>query len=892
MKQSDCFMLCCALRARRLMRNRHVLTYPAIFLVLISTISGLLHPCHSADNRKKVLILHSYHQGFLWTDGIMKGMLSVLTESGAEIEPYVEYMDTKRFPPPASFVHFKNLFIQKYRQAAFDVVLLSDNNTFDFVLSERQTLFHDTPVVFCGINNFHDGMIKDQTGITGISEKIDIKGTITLALRIKPEIRTFYVVNDDTATGRINLEKFRSTVTDLRDQSISFQFLDNFTAMELQHHIRQLPPDSGVLLFTFHRDRVGRWFSIKEYLRLIQKNCKVPVFSFWEHYMGYGVMGGVMVSGEQQGKKCAQSALRILKGESASTIPVIKQSPNLKLLDYRMLRRFNVSQSQIPEDTVILFEPESVFRKHRSFFIVFAISFAILFTLVIALSVNMLRRKRMEDTLRESEEKFNRAFHSCPVLMSISTLDQGIFLDVNHQFLKKTGLSREEVIGRKSTELRLWDKNSREDIILEIKQKGFVYNKDVEVITKSGEAINIIWFGDVVNIGKKPCLIVTGYDITDLKRAEKELKKSEEQFRRQFESSPIPTFIWELENQGLSLTNYNQAVDKLTHGTAKKFMGMSVEDIYPDRPDIIDCFYTCLRQKQTIIYETDYLSRGTKLDRKIIFTFASVSSHLILLHIEDITARKAAEAKLREYSERLEEMVRERTQELEKAQNDLLVRERLALLGHFSGSIAHELRNPLAVIDSSAYLLNIRLGDGDEKTSQVLRRITANVRKSTAIIQSLLDLSQMKKPAARSHDIAQLIRGALDSSHIPDPVSVELDCPEDRFFVYADFEQFRMALKNIIKNAVEAMKGGGKLTISVRTKDAETLEIAVADTGAGIAPEDLPKVFEPLFTRKVHGIGFGLSITKMIIENHEGTVMVESQPGKGSIFMITLPRLR
>ncbi|MDM8551305.1 ATP-binding protein [Desulfobacterales bacterium HSG2] len=244
----------------------------------------------------------------------------------------------------------------------------------------------------------------------------------------------------------------------------------------------------------------------------------------------------------------------------------------------------------------------------------------------------------------------------------------------------------------------------------------------------------------------------------------------------------------------------------------------------------------------------------------------------------DITRRKQDEEKLKQYSEHLEKMVDERTKALREAQKKLLLKERLAILGHFAGSISHEIRNPLAAIDSSVYFLKMGMGEGNEKVRKHLGRITSNVHKATSIIESLLNLTRMEKPKAEIHDLSELVNDALQSSKIPDTVEVVTSFSES-ISINSEREQIRMALKNIIKNAVQAMDGSGKLMITACIVKTGNAELVLTDTGPGIPSENLNKIFEPLFTTKAQGIGFGLSITKMIIENHGGTIRAESEPG-------------
>lgn len=254
---------------------------------------------------------------------------------------------------------------------------------------------------------------------------------------------------------------------------------------------------------------------------------------------------------------------------------------------------------------------------------------------------------------------------------------------------------------------------------------------------------------------------------------------------------------------------------------------------------------------------------------------------------------QASEKKLKQYSERLEALVQERTRALEEAQAALLVKERLAVLGHFAGSISHELRNPLGAIGGSVFYLNTKLADSDENTLIHLGRINNNVNKATDIIESMANLCRMQRPKTQKHNLVDVVSASLRGGDIPDTVEVRLQVPETDLFVDVDDQQIRMALNNIIQNAVQAMEYAGKLAITMQKASdgrQDMLELAIADTGPGIAPEKLDQVFEPLYSTKTHGIGFGLSITQKIIENHGGAIRAENAPDGGAVFIIVLPQ--
>jgi len=253
-----------------------------------------------------------------------------------------------------------------------------------------------------------------------------------------------------------------------------------------------------------------------------------------------------------------------------------------------------------------------------------------------------------------------------------------------------------------------------------------------------------------------------------------------------------------------------------------------------------------------------------------------------------ITERKRAEESLKEYSERLEEMVEERTQELREAQEQLIRREKLAMLGQLAGGVGHELRNPLGVISNAVYFLKMTLPDADETTKESLEMISEEVRNSTRIISDLLDFSRTRLPDREEVAVSELVAQVLEKLSPPEGVEVITEIAPDLPPVFVDSCQMGLVLDNLVTNAYQAMKEGGNLTISAQAEKGQ-MSLSVADTGCGIPPESLPKIFEPLFTTRARGIGLGLATSRILVEANGGSIEVESEVGKGSTFTVRLP---
>jgi len=250
--------------------------------------------------------------------------------------------------------------------------------------------------------------------------------------------------------------------------------------------------------------------------------------------------------------------------------------------------------------------------------------------------------------------------------------------------------------------------------------------------------------------------------------------------------------------------------------------------------------------------------------------------------------RRRAEEKLREYSERLENMVEERTRELRETQEELIRKERLAVLGTLAGGVGHELRNPLGVISNAVYFLKTTLTDADETTREYLDIISTEIKNAERIVSNLLDFARKRRPERQRVSVSELIAGALERRPPPESVRVVREIPEDLPRVRVDPAQIVQVLENLFINAYEAMPEGGELTIRAQA-EGEVVHVAVSDTGCGIPKDKLRKIFEPLFTTKTRGIGLGLAICRNLIEANGGTIEVQSTEGRGTTFTIAIP---
>ncbi len=213
--------------------------------------------------------------------------------------------------------------------------------------------------------------------------------------------------------------------------------------------------------------------------------------------------------------------------------------------------------------------------------------------------------------------------------------------------------------------------------------------------------------------------------------------------------------------------------------------------------------------------------------------------------------------------------------------------ERLAAIGQVSAGVAHELRNPLNVVKTSVYyLLNAR-NPTKEKTAEHLERIGKHVDLADSVITALSRFAKMPAPDLRPCPVEQCVREALEVNPLGDGVAVALDFPAGLPPALVDRDQVRIVFGNLIRNARDAMPKGGTLSMAGRSFG-DFVEVDVADTGVGMAPEVLARIMEPLYSTKARGLGLGLSIARAILDKSGGALRVTSAPGTGSTFTVRL----
>jgi two-component system, NtrC family, sensor histidine kinase HydH len=213
--------------------------------------------------------------------------------------------------------------------------------------------------------------------------------------------------------------------------------------------------------------------------------------------------------------------------------------------------------------------------------------------------------------------------------------------------------------------------------------------------------------------------------------------------------------------------------------------------------------------------------------------------------------------------------------------------ERLSTFGQLVGSIGHDLRNPLGVIETSLFILRGRIGE-DERSVKHLDRIAEQLNVANGIITNLLDMIRSRPLAREPVRIGEVLRGAAAAVRRPEAVALAVEGVDALPAIQGDPVQLRQVLVNLLENAVFAASPEGAIAVRGRL-GVESIELDVEDSGPGVDPATRRRLFEPLITTKERGIGLGLALVKRIAERHGGTVTYSDRPGGGARFTVRLP---
>ncbi|MFA5033049.1 MAG: PAS domain S-box protein [bacterium] len=488
---------------------------------------------------------------------------------------------------------------------------------------------------------------------------------------------------------------------------------------------------------------------------------------------------------------------------------------------------------------------------------------------------DITKRKSTEKELKKSEIYIRTMFNS--IANGIMVIDANAkILDVNDFLLYMFGYTKKgDVIGKSCLEFLAKKEHIKafrgikytlkEDFRTGKKYRQVRYvavKKDSTVFPVEVTAAPLEEEGVPYDSTK---IVIVLTDISKRIEAENKTKEAEKRFKTIFENAIDGLLLIDIEPK--KFIAGNKMMCKMLGYSQQEIKKLGVKNVHPPKflPYAIQEFEKLVNKEIT-------LTKDILFKRKNGSTFyADVSASPIML-----SGKEYLMAIFRDSTER------RKTEQLEK----------LLIMGQLSGGIAHELRNPLGAIKNSVYFLNMSLEKPRPEIKEALEILQKEISTSERVINSLLHFASPRPPIQRNTDINAVVQWALFHIKVPSNIKVIIQLGEKLPSIPADPEQLRQVFGNILINAIQSMPKGGKLLIKSGLHRSGWLYFSFTDTGVGIPDKNMGKIFEPFFTTRAKGVGLGLSVSKIFVEQHGGIIGVQSKVNKGSSFTAKLPIIK
>lgn len=354
-----------------------------------------------SDDTRNVLVLHSSHRGYGWTDSIMAGIESVIQAGPENVELWVEYLDASRLKSASFARQLQLLYRSKYENLKLDAVIASDRKALEFLLENREQLAPGVPVVFATVGDSGTRLADGHPNLTGVSESGDFVSTLDVAFTLHPDLEHMVFVSPGIRSRHL----VESMVADYRPE-MELSIWHQESLAEIERALSLLPKNSVLVPVGEPVTAGGVAMPMNKFVAWIADRTDAPIYTVWDFALGHGIVGGHLVSGYSQGETLAQIALRILRGEPMDQIPINTNSPNRFMFDHEQLERFEVDFQLLPPGSVILNEPTTLYGQHKR---AVWLALAVITTLSLAILVlgfNVRRRQRAEHSLRTNQERF------------------------------------------------------------------------------------------------------------------------------------------------------------------------------------------------------------------------------------------------------------------------------------------------------------------------------------------------------------------------------------------------------------------------------------------------------------------------------------------------------
>ena len=484
-------------------------------LLVLCAISAFASPTTAQATQKNVLIL-SGGRGRVSINQMESSLRAHFSE---QVNFSIVDLENPRFDQESYRDNLAKALRAGYSSEKLDLVVSVMTEPLRFAVQYRDKVFPGVPIVF--MSNDVPLPEKMWPGVTGVESATGARETIDLALRLNPDTQTVAVIS--RTTGQDN-DWFQADHTELlRHRNVTEIDLLGPARPELLQRVAELPTHTVVLFQLYPEDANQPAFGAMDVLAAVAE--RFPTYSILPHVtVGHGGVGGASYDPTADAVLAGQLAARVLSGEKADNIPVVQNSKVLISVDWRELRRWNIAESALPPGSRVLFREPTLWEQGRKYFLTAIAVIVVESLLIFALFWQRARRRKAEIEFGESEQKFSKAFRRSPLAITIVSVSDGHYIDVNEAFEIQTGWKRDEVIGHSPQEFNLCVNPEQPIAVMkQLVDQGNVKNLEVRFRRKDGQIRTGLGSAELIDVHGEPCALSVIADITERKQAEESM---------------------------------------------------------------------------------------------------------------------------------------------------------------------------------------------------------------------------------------------------------------------------------------------------------------------------------------------------------------------------------
>jgi len=470
---------------------------------------------------RRLLILYESSPSSPLPNLVDHGIQTALDNSPYQIEFHREYMETASFPDAADQRMFRDYYISKYQNRRPDVVIAVGPSPLQFMLETHKKSFAGVPVIFC-LPNRISGSGTIDSDFTGVDGDIAPAQTLAAALRLQPGTTHVVVVSGTSPFDRQQNAAVKDQLTTYEGR-LDIAYLTDLAMPDLLERLKHLPSHTIVVLGAFGRDAAGTRFTLAESGPMVVAAANAPVFTLNDRALDHGEVGGDVSNSFEQGRIVGGMALRLLNGEKARGVPAVHNETTY-MFDWRALKHWGMNESALPPGSIVLNRQPSLWEAYKKYALVVILVLLAQGVAIVALLWQRARKRKVEAELKKSEQKFSKAFRRSPLAFTLVSLVDYRFIEVNDTFEQYMGWRRDEAIGRKPLDLKIWvDTNQRSTFIERIHTQGTVRSMEVVFRRKDGQVWTGLVSSELIDVNGEPCVLSLIADITVRKEAEEAL---------------------------------------------------------------------------------------------------------------------------------------------------------------------------------------------------------------------------------------------------------------------------------------------------------------------------------------------------------------------------------